>query len=95
VARYNEVGTVATKVYRDGGDQVVKYHYTEVVRWDNERIVLDSGGWMTATTKTRMNQAANQYGLGYTVFQRDYEWFVDYNGDTLEFSDGMILERIK
>lgn len=82
----------ATKVYRSTeGDTCVQYHQTVVVRFNSSRIVLNSGGWLTVTTKTRMNQASNQYELGYYVFQRNYEWFVDYNDKTIPFEDGMIL----
>lgn len=57
-------------------------------------VILNSGGWRTVTTKTRMNQAANQFGLGYGVYQRKGEWFVDTpDGQTLEFKDGMMIDR--
>ena len=73
---------------------VVKLHQTEVVRFNDKKIILNSGGWQTVTTKTRMNQASNQFGLGYYVYQKDHEWFVDYNGCTdAEFYDGFEIER--
>lgn len=65
------------------------YHSTEVVRATATIVTLDSGGYRTHTTKTRMNQAANQYGLGYQVFQKDFEWFVGYHGAVHPFQDGM------
>lgn len=71
----------------------VVYHKTPVVAWDTKRIVLRSGGWMTVTTKLRMNQASNQFGLGYSVWQKDFAWFVGYQGCTLPFVDGMELMR--
>ena len=39
--------------------------------------MLDTCGWKSATTKTRMNQAANQFGLPYRVYQKDYVWYVE------------------
>ena len=72
------LGERATSVWRDtDGTLHVRYHATEVVRVDPSGVVhLNTGGWKTSTTKTRMNQAANQYGLGFYVYQRDYNWFV-------------------
>ena len=71
----------------------VRYHQTDVVKFNHEKIILNSGGWNTFTTKTRMNQASNQFGLGYYVYQRDFDWYVDYNGRTLEFFRHMELDR--
>ena len=31
-----------------------------------------------ATTKKKMNQASNQFNLGYEVFQKDWYWFIDF-----------------
>jgi len=51
---------------------------------------LNSGGWNTATTKLRMNQAAAQFSLGFHVRQRDGTWYViTTNGKEFVFYDGM------
>jgi len=80
------VGRTATSISR-GQDGVLRvtYHGTDVVTvYPNGKIVLDTGGWFTATTKTRMNQASNQFGLGFVVFQKGFRWFVDVDGHTLD-----------
>ena len=87
------IGKTATVVYFAHNMTRVRYHQTEVVQFNDKLIVLNSNGWTTATTKNRMNQTSNQFGLDYYVFQKDFEWFVDFNGKTLEFSDRMILTR--
>ena len=71
----------------------VKYHYTDVVKFNFQEIILNSGGWHTLTTKTRMNQASNQFDLGYCVSQKDFEWFVDFKDEILDFYDNMKLDR--
>ena len=90
------VGRVATTVAHDydQGETVVTYHNTQVVKFDHRRVTLDSGGYMTATTKTRMNQAANQFNLGYRVYQKNYAWFVKLDNDPLPwtFYDKMVLD---
>ena len=63
-------------------------------RFRENAIILDTGGWFTPTTKTRMNQTSNAFGLGFQVYQKNYEWFADYNGKTYEFTkDHLSLKR--
>ena len=83
----------ATFTYIVDGLTAVRYHYTDVVKWDRDVIILDSGGWQTVTTKRRMNQVSDAHNLGFRVYQRDFEWFVDFKEKTLPFYDGMRLER--
>jgi len=71
----------------------VRYHDTDVVSFNDRRIILRSGGWRTATTKTRMNQTANQFNLGFRVWQKSFEWFVDFKEVVYPFKDRMTLLR--
>jgi len=87
------IGKTATTVRCQDDLFVIRYHQTDVVTFDKHKIELDSGGWDTATTKTRMNQTSNQFGLGFQVFQKEFKWFVDFKDKTLDFFDGMILNR--
>ena len=64
-----------------------------LVKFNHEKIILNSNGWATATTKSRMNQTSNQFDLGYQVFQKDYAWYVDFNGKSHDFFDGITLDR--
>lgn len=76
-------------------DIIVRFYRTAIVTWSKKRggrIILNSGGWTTATTKTRMNQVANQYNLGYHVYQEKHEWYVDWKGEKLPFFDGITLK---
>jgi len=81
------IGRTATKVEHRGLETFVRYHNTDVVQFDSLYITLNTGGWETATTKLRMNQASNQFGLGYQVYQKNYDWYVvTPKGETLEFT---------
>lgn len=86
-----KVGIVATTIHTtpEGEIQVI-YHSTPVVSFTNKAIILNHGGWMTATTKVRMNQASKQYSLGYHVWQKNWDWFIDYKGKTIPFDDRII-----
>lgn len=88
------IGKTATTIARRGNVVTVTYHTTCIVAADLQAmaVTLDSGGWRTATTKRRMNQAATQFGLGFSVFQRWGNWFVTTCLGELEFHDGMIID---
>jgi len=94
MSQQHTIGRTSTTVATENGFTNVTYHSTVVVKFNHDTIILNSGGWQTHTTKTRMNQASNQFDLGYSVFQKDYQWFVDYNNETIKFFDAMVLDRI-
>jgi len=94
MSKSDTVGNHKTVIYQnDQHMTAIRYHATEVVQFDQNLIILDSGGWKSVTTKLRMNQTSKQFGIGFSVYQKNFEWFVDYNGQKLEFYDGMIITR--
>lgn len=80
-----KISGIATTIKTMNGKTEITYHQTVVVSFTDKVITLNTGGWFTNTTKTRMNQTSNQFNLGFSVYQKDYNWFVDYNGKTLQF----------
>jgi hypothetical protein len=90
MAQQQTLGTHATTVKGSGNLLRVTYHSTDVVTADSNRIVLDTGGYFTNTTKTRMNQASNQFGLGFTVQQKKGEWLVFYKDQTIKFEGDLV-----
>jgi hypothetical protein len=85
---------VATTTRTDKhGYKIVKYHNTDVVKFNADRIILDSGGWHTLTTKNRFNEAAQIYDLDYLVHQINHKWYVLHNDINKDFKDGIILKR--
>jgi hypothetical protein len=74
----------ATTVTELDGMQACIYHQTAVVKWDDKRVILDSGGFRPhnsrrdpgRTTKERMNQVSFEYKLGFDVWQVNYKWYV-------------------
>ena len=99
MARTNVVGKTATTIFTDGDYTCVKYHSTDVIKWNNDVIILNSGRWRTNTTKLRINQASNQFRLGIQVYQKDFNWHVvvtdlkNMGQSNIEFVDGMIIKR--
>ena len=93
MAQQSTIGTHKTTKARIDNKLIVTYHSTAVVLIKNNRYVtLNSGGWYTNTTKTRMNQASNEYGLGYRVYQKDWDWFVEVGNNTYKYYDNIIID---
>lgn len=77
-----------------GNKGSVVYAHTEIVNWEDEKITLNSDGWESVTTKRKMNQAAQQFALGYSVYQKDHKWYVvTPTGQTLPYCDNMTFDR--
>ena len=76
MTQVDSIGTHATTVKTNNRVTTVTYHSTEVVIFDDDAIILDTDGYKTYTTKLRMNQASNEFGLDFTVYQKNYRWFV-------------------
>lgn len=92
MSQQTRLGRTATSVFTEDGWTKIIYHSTVVVKFNDSAVVLNSGGWKTATTKTRMNQAGNQFSLGYNVFQKDYEWFVRLaDGSVIDYQEDMSI----
>ena len=94
MAQQHKVGSVHTAIQRsrDGITRIV-YHSTAVVEIAPDgSVTLDSGGWRTSTTKTRINQASNQFALGFQVYAKAGSWYVHFDGRDLPFSDGMTIK---
>lgn len=64
------------------------YHQTPVVASKNGKYWLNNGGYKTSTTKERINRYCP-----FRVFQEDYDWYVNYQNERIDFENGMILEE--
>ena len=54
-------------------------------------VKLSSCGYETNTTKSRLNAILDEVKYGAKVFQKNWNWFVSFNNQTVDFVDGMIL----
>lgn len=67
-------------VIREDGGYGVRLHETEVVIHYPDRVVLDSGGWQTATTKDRINKYST-----IRIHQEKGIWYAN----NLPYADGI------
>ena len=89
----NHLSKNNTTLANRNGIHVLTLHSTEIVHHNpaTGEVTLNSGGWQTATTRTRINQYMNTRGLNVGIFQKAREWFVSANGQILPFRDGMTV----
>ena len=80
---YNE-STNCSSVYLHGHQIATLDHNTQALK-------LSSCGYETNTTKSRLNAILDEIDYGCKVFQKNFDWFVSYNNQTVDFFDGMIL----
>ena len=77
----------------DGKTGTVTYTHTEIVRWDADTITLKTGGWDSVTTRRKMNQTANQFGLEYGVYCRDFTSYVETSAGVFPLGDVTVINR--
>ena len=81
--RKRKLGNNTYLVVRGDGGYGIRLHDTEVVIHYEDRIVLDSGGYKTVTTKSRMNDYSP-----HMIYQKNHVWYVN---DEIPFEDDITL----
>ena len=68
------------------GRRVLRLHNTDIITWTAEgKIILNSGGYRTHTTKNRLHRYIN-------IYQKNYNWYIRQEGKPdIEFFDGIEL----
>ena len=71
----------------------VSLHGHSIATYDHnlKALKISSCGYTTNTTKSRLNAILEEVKWGCKVFQKNWDWFVNYNNQTTLFRDGMIL----
>ena len=54
-------------------------------------VKIDSCGYQTNTTKSRLNALLSEFKYGCKVFQKQWDWYLQNVNQTVDFWDGMIL----
>ena len=71
----------------------VVLHRTAIAVYDHntQAIKLNTGGWHSNTTKSRLNAILQELIAGARVYQKNFNWFLSYHNVDVDFWDGMIL----
>lgn len=92
----SELKTISKNVYEsnDNGKRIIRLYDTDIVLIDSEAIILNSGGFRTATTSKWINKYLPQ---GVRVYQKNYEWYVSDTRQSNEvitpFIEGITVKR--
>ena len=81
-------------VYNDSSNcSSIYLHGHQIATFDHnlKAVKLSSCGYETNTTKSRLNAILDEVKWGCKVFQKNFDWFVNYQDETASFYDGMIL----
>ena len=73
----------------------VVLHRTAIAVYDHntQALKLNTGGWYSVTTKSRLNAILQELIGCARVYQKNFNWFLSYNNSTHDFMDGMILSQ--
>ena len=71
----------------------VVLHRTAIAVYDHntQALKLNTGGWHSVTTKSRLNAILSELKCGFRVFQKNFDWYLSTNNQTVDFWDNMIL----
>jgi len=83
VVEYNS-NTDCSTVYLHNNRIATVDHNTNALK-------LSSCGWQSVTTKSRLNAILQELITGARVFQKNFDWYLSYNNQTVDFWDNMIL----
>ena len=78
-----------TDIYKIELGPILPDNVTRIFPAQQSIITLDSGGYQTVTTKDRMNRFLP---LGYRVYQKDFDWYLQTPEGTREYQDGMQIK---
>ena len=74
-----------SKVFLHGNHIATYNHVTK-------ELSLFDGGWQTVTTKSRLNALCYEFATGFSVFQKNWDWFVsDFQNTVIDFTDGITV----
>lgn len=72
----DKISSGNTTVHGDENEGAVTFYQTEIVRWNEGHITLNTGGYATVTTKARMNETLRAIGSRARVYQEKGTWYV-------------------
>lgn len=63
----------------------IRYQWTDVITYTPDYMILNTAGYMTTTTKKRINDSL----IGARVWQEKFVWYITGSNGTFRFHDGM------
>lgn len=66
----------------------VKLYDTDILVLETDKMVLNSGGWLTKHTKNCIN---DNLPVGYELYQSNKQWYVSSPNSVYQFVDGLVI----
>lgn len=77
------------KIDTDNGYKI-RLHDTNILEYKGSKIILDSGGFQTRTTKDRLNKYLPN---DVYIYQKDFDWYLKRDNKIIPFKDEMIIKQ--
>ena len=85
-------GNTTVMINENNNKAKVFLHGNLIAEVCNEFVAIFDGGWQTVTTKSRLNALCNELATGFSVFQKNWNWFVsDFQNTVVDFTDGITV----
>lgn len=83
------------EVIYNNGSRVIQFHDTNILTFTiDDKIIVNTDGWLTVTTKDRINRFSNLY-----VYQKNNQWFINnyfyYDGIVFDSKGNLISKEKK
>ena len=88
----NDFCSANTQVLTEDNVSRVFLHGNQIATIGDNFIQLFDGGYQSNTTKSRLNAILAEHGCpGESVFQKNFQWFLNFQGAPIPFFSGMRL----
>ncbi len=91
LVKSRRIGNNTFKVFYKNGDHAIRLHKTDIITWRANKVILNTNGWQTLTSKARMNEYLPTF-KGVRVYQSKHIWYVNTPEGAVEYYDGIELD---
>lgn len=88
ISKSTRIGNNTFEIIYKDGTKAIRLHYTDVVIFDTDYVILSAGNWLTHTTKSRINQ----YIPCGRVAQENHIWYVCGSNGKFLFYNGIKVD---
>lgn len=80
-----------TKILVQNNSVIVRLYDTNIIVANPNRIILNTDRHRTKTMKSRMNKASTSLALDFRIYQKNFEWYLEYFDKTYKIINQIIV----
>ena len=90
---FNSKKRLSSKAFIFSSDKNIAIIYVNTIVFlkIGKRIVLDTAGWYSETSKNWINHGFSLIGKNYNMHRKNWIWYIDIDGKDIEFFDEMTI----